>query len=105
MEDYISATSRATGVTDDELRPAMANLVRATGDVTEAQDLMATAMDISCCPGSAPRSGHAGHRQSGPRECGCVGSDGTPGEGFDRSDDGFRRGDRRCERDDGGGYR
>ncbi len=51
VEDYIDKTSRATGITDDELRPAFANLARATGDVTQAQDLMATAMDIATARG------------------------------------------------------
>lgn len=46
-ETWIDSTARATGITDDELRPALANLVRATGDVEEAQKLMGTAMDIA----------------------------------------------------------
>ena len=51
VEDYIKQTSLASGVTDDELRPAMANLVRATKDVEEAQDLMGVAMDIATAKG------------------------------------------------------
>ena len=51
VEDYITQTSLATGVTDDELRPAFANLVRATRDVEEAQTLMSTAMDIATARG------------------------------------------------------
>lgn len=50
-EAYIDSASRATGVTDDELRPAMATLVRATGDVTKSQKLLSTAMDISAATG------------------------------------------------------
>jgi hypothetical protein len=47
VEDYISATGKAKGITDDEMRPALANLVRATNDVGEAQSLMNLAMDVS----------------------------------------------------------
>jgi ElaB/YqjD/DUF883 family membrane-anchored ribosome-binding protein len=39
--------SRATGVADDQLRPAMAALVRGTKDVQAAQDLMSLTLDIS----------------------------------------------------------
>lgn len=51
MEDYITKTSMAAAVADDELRPALANLVRASGDVTRAQDLMQAALDISASTG------------------------------------------------------
>lgn len=50
-EEWIDATARATGITDDELRPSLALLVRATGDVEEAQGLMSTAMDIATARG------------------------------------------------------
>lgn len=50
-EKYITKTSLATGVTDDELRPALENLVRATGDLDKAQTLLGTAMDISAAKG------------------------------------------------------
>lgn len=50
-EDFILKTSMATGIADDELRPALENLVRATGDVEEAQDLLGIAMDISTAKG------------------------------------------------------
>src|SRR4051794_21537309 len=33
MEAFIDATSRASGVADDELRPALGTLARATGDL------------------------------------------------------------------------
>lgn len=46
-EDFIGAMSRATGVADDQLRPAMAALVRGTKDVQAAQDLMSLTLDIS----------------------------------------------------------
>jgi hypothetical protein len=41
----------ATGVADDELRPALGRLVRSTGDITKAQDLLSTALDISTATG------------------------------------------------------
>lgn len=50
-EEWIDATARATGITDDELRPSLALLVRATGDVEKAQGLMSTAMDIATARG------------------------------------------------------
>jgi ElaB/YqjD/DUF883 family membrane-anchored ribosome-binding protein len=46
-EDFIGAMSRATGVADDNLRPAMAALVRGTKDVQAAQNLMSLTLDIS----------------------------------------------------------
>jgi hypothetical protein len=46
-ENFIGAMSRATGVADDQLRPAMAALVRGTKDVQAAQDLMSLTLDIS----------------------------------------------------------
>jgi hypothetical protein len=51
LEKFISATSRSAAVTDDELRPAMANLLRGTRDVERAQVLMATALDVSAATG------------------------------------------------------
>ena len=50
-EDWISGVTRATGVTDDELRPAMETLVTATGDVGKAQKDMQAALDISAASG------------------------------------------------------
>jgi hypothetical protein len=46
-EDYISQTSLAVGIADDELRPAFQRLSLATGDVTKSQDLLNLAIDIS----------------------------------------------------------
>jgi phage-related protein len=51
-EDWISKTAAATGVADDQLRPALANLVRATGDVTKSQDAMGTALDVAAATGT-----------------------------------------------------
>lgn len=46
-EDFILKTSLATGVADDELRPSLDRLTRATKDVEEAQKLQSLALDIS----------------------------------------------------------
>jgi phage-related minor tail protein len=51
VEDWITKTTLASGVADDVLRPAMATLARATGDVSTAQAAMATAMDVSAATG------------------------------------------------------
>jgi hypothetical protein len=51
VESYIAETEKAAAVSDTELRPAFANLVRATGDVTEAQDLMTLALDVAAGTG------------------------------------------------------
>lgn len=50
-EDWIAKQSLATGVADDELRPALGNLVRATGDVAKSQDALQVAMDVSAATG------------------------------------------------------
>ena len=51
VEDFIAAQSRATATADDELRPALGNLVRATRDVEKAQKLLALAQDIAAATG------------------------------------------------------
>lgn len=51
VEDYIEKTGVATGITDDQMRPALANLVRSTKDVGKATSLMGLAMDISAGTG------------------------------------------------------
>jgi hypothetical protein len=50
-EDSILQMSLATGVADDELRPALGRLVRSTQDTEKAQELLALAMDISTSTG------------------------------------------------------
>ena len=50
-EKFISGMSQAFAVADDQLRPAMANLVRSTGSVEVAQSLMTTALDIAAATG------------------------------------------------------
>jgi hypothetical protein len=51
VEDYITKTSIAIGVADDELRPAFSRLVRSTKDVDEAQRLLNLALDLSAASG------------------------------------------------------
>ncbi len=46
-EDFILQTSLATGVADEQLRPAMQRLAVSTKDTGEAQRLLALALDIS----------------------------------------------------------
>lgn len=47
VDTFISGLSRATGVADDELRPAFDRLIRSTGDLGEAQSALRLAMDVS----------------------------------------------------------
>lgn len=51
VSQYIDKTSIAIGVTDDELRPALSRLIRSTNDITEAQDLLNLALDITAATG------------------------------------------------------
>jgi hypothetical protein len=51
VEDYISKTQRATGVLDDQLRPAFATLTRFTKDQTKSQNLLNIALEISTATG------------------------------------------------------
>ena len=55
-EDWISAQGIATGVADDDLRPALTRLISATGDVGRAQRLTALAMDVSAGSGKSLES-------------------------------------------------
>jgi hypothetical protein len=50
-EDYIKKQQISFGIADTKLRPALANLARATGDITEAQKLNNLAIDISAATG------------------------------------------------------
>ena len=50
-EDFIASLAQATGVADDQLRPALGSLVRATGDVAKSQDALKTALDVSTATG------------------------------------------------------
>jgi hypothetical protein len=50
-ENMISKMSLASGIADDDLRPALANLVRGTKDIGKAQEGLSLAMDISTATG------------------------------------------------------
>ena len=47
IERYIADLSAMSGVTDDQLRPAMQRLLQTTGSVTKSQELLNQAIDIS----------------------------------------------------------
>ena len=50
-EDWIATQGKLLGVTDDELRPAFAKLVRVTRDVGKAQTVARLAMDVAAGTG------------------------------------------------------
>jgi len=50
-EEWITKTSKASAVADDELRPALATLARSTGSVEESQKAMGVALDVSAATG------------------------------------------------------
>lgn len=52
-EDYITKTSLAFGVTDDELRPSLERLARSTGDLRKAQELQTIAIDVAAGSGKS----------------------------------------------------
>ena len=52
-EEFILQTSLATGVADDELRPSLDRLTRATKDVDKAQQLQALALNIAAGTGKS----------------------------------------------------
>jgi len=51
VNDWIDTTQRATGITDDELRPAYARIIRSTRDFEKAQQLLRLALDVSAATG------------------------------------------------------
>ena len=51
VETYITKQGKLKGVTDDELRPALAGLVRATKDIDEAQKVANLSMDVAAAKG------------------------------------------------------
>ena len=53
VNNYISGLEKQTGVLDDELRPAMDRLLRATGDITKSQQLLNLALDIAAGTGKS----------------------------------------------------
>jgi hypothetical protein len=52
-ESWITTQGLSLGITDEELRPALERLTRATGDVGEAQKLASLAFDISAGTGKS----------------------------------------------------
>ena len=53
VEEQILKTSLATGVADDQLRPALQRLATATGSVQKSQELLTLALDISAATGKS----------------------------------------------------
>ena len=51
VEEQITKTALATGVADDQLRPALARLAVSTGDTAKAQDLLNLALDVAQATG------------------------------------------------------
>ena len=51
VEDFIDRTQRASGVADQELRPSLASLAQATGNLYDAQKLLNVALDVSADTG------------------------------------------------------
>lgn len=47
IEEFIAQLSRASGVTDNELRPSMQKLLQTTGSVAKSTELLTQALDIS----------------------------------------------------------
>jgi hypothetical protein len=50
-EDWITTQGKLLGITDDELRPALGRLAKATSSVEDAQKLTTAAMDIAASTG------------------------------------------------------
>jgi len=51
VEEQITKTALATGVADDQLRPALQRLAVSTGDTTKAQELLNLALDVAQATG------------------------------------------------------
>ena len=52
-EEFVSTISMSAAVADDELRPALASLVRGTGDLGKAQDLLKISLDTAAGTGKS----------------------------------------------------
>jgi hypothetical protein len=52
-EKFVSTLSIAAAVSDDELRPALASLVRGTGDLKSAQDALKVSLDVAAGTGKS----------------------------------------------------
>jgi hypothetical protein len=53
VEKYIASLQQATGVLDDQLRPAFQSLLTVTGSITQSQDALNTALNISAATGKS----------------------------------------------------
>jgi hypothetical protein len=53
VELYIANLQKATGVVDDELRPAFQQLLTITGSITKSQDALNTALNVSAATGKS----------------------------------------------------
>lgn len=53
VNGFIGRLEMQTGVLDDELRPALDRILRATGDVTKSQELLSLALDIAAGTGKS----------------------------------------------------
>jgi hypothetical protein len=53
VEYYIANLQKTTGVLDDQLRPAFQQLLTVTGSVTQSQDALSTALNISAATGKS----------------------------------------------------
>jgi hypothetical protein len=82
-ESWITQQGISLGITDDELRPALERLTRATGDITEAQKLASLAFDISAGTG---KSLEAVSNALGKAVEGNTGALGKLGIGIDAAD-------------------
>ena len=51
VDDFISRLQFSAGIADDELRPALNNLVLATGNLSKSQELLQVALDVSAGSG------------------------------------------------------
>ena len=51
IDKYVTAQSIATATTDDEIRPALSRLLRATGDLNKSQELLTLSQEISIATG------------------------------------------------------
>ena len=53
INGFIGRLEAQTGVLDDELRPALDRILRATGDVTKSQEILSLALDIAAGTGKS----------------------------------------------------
>lgn len=93
-EAYITSLQNSAAIADDELRPALATLVRATHDVTSAQQLLGLSADVAAGTGrdlgsvaDALSKAYEGNTKSlkmlAPEITGLIKDGATAGEVFD----------------------